>query len=50
VQRFGSHAGWAHNTLFIAELKSHQVWGRGVLGAARPLGGGVFVAVVVPDR
>lgn len=23
-ERFGSHAGWAHNTLFIAELASHR--------------------------
>ncbi len=25
VERFGMHAGWAHNTLFIAELASQQV-------------------------
>ena len=23
-ERFGSHAGWAHNTLFISELASHR--------------------------
>lgn len=25
VERFGPYAGWAHNTLFIAELASQQV-------------------------
>jgi hypothetical protein len=25
VERFGAYAGWAHNTLFIAELASQQV-------------------------
>ncbi len=25
VERFGTHAGWAHNTLFIVELASQQV-------------------------
>lgn len=25
VKRFGPYAGWAHNTLFIAELSSHKV-------------------------
>ena len=41
-QRFGSHAGWAHNALFISELASHrhhlpphlQPPGRGQAGAA----------------
>ena len=26
IERFGPYAGWAHNTLFIAELSSHKVW------------------------
>ena len=25
IERFGPYAGWAHNTLFIAELSSHKV-------------------------
>ena len=25
IERFGRYAGWAHNTLFIAELSSHKV-------------------------
>lgn len=25
IKRFGPYAGWAHNTLFIAELSSHKV-------------------------
>lgn len=24
IERFGDYAGWAHNTLFISELASHQ--------------------------
>ena len=24
IKRFGPYAGWAHNTLFIAELSSHK--------------------------
>lgn len=35
-QRFGSHAGWAHNTLFIAELAMH----RDLLPAQLQAGGG----------
>ncbi len=25
IEQFGPYAGWAHNTLFIAELSSHKV-------------------------
>ena len=28
IERFGAYAGWAHNTLFIAELGSHKVRSR----------------------
>ena len=24
IDRFGSHAGWAHNVLFISDLASHK--------------------------
>ncbi|BDA51122.1 N-glycosylase/DNA lyase at N-terminal half [Coccomyxa sp. Obi] len=55
--RFGSHAGWAHNTLFISELASHrhllpphlQPGGRAKSGAAAKVSAAATAAAAVLD-